>query len=173
MNEKIWYSIPIIILMSIGFLFVSYLDRDIVAPQTLLDQTVPAFEASTLDGKPVVFSEKNLKNRFVVLKFFATWCRFCHIEKPLLSVLASLPGIDLVGVALKEDPRHVLAWQQELNHPYKTILLDFEGGVAQRFFVKGVPVTFVINPQGMIVYRYQGPLTKDIIYNEIAPLILR
>ena len=43
--------------------------------------------------------------------------------------------------------------------------------IALEFGVFGLPETFLINEDGKIIYKFMGPLTKEIIKNEIEPIL--
>ena len=60
---------------------------------------------------------------------------------------------------------------EEDGDPYDFIGLDSEGLVALEFGVFGLPETFLINEDGKIIYKIMGPITKDILKNEIEPLL--
>ena len=57
------------------------------------------------------------------------------------------------------------------GNPYDYVGIDKDGLVGLEFGVFGLPETFIINASGKIVYKHLGPLTKEIIKDEILPLL--
>ena len=57
------------------------------------------------------------------------------------------------------------------GNPYDYVGIDEFGLVAIEFGVIGLPETFLIDSSGKIIYKYQGPLTKEVVKNEIKPLL--
>ena len=55
--------------------------------------------------------------------------------------------------------------------PYNFVGVDSDGLIALEFGVFGLPETFLINENGKIIYKILGPITKDILKNEIEPLL--
>ena len=58
----------------------------------------------------------------------------------------------------------------EEGNPYTFVGLDPDGKVAFEFGVFGLPETFIINKEGKIIFKHTGPLTKEIINDEIKSL---
>ena len=57
------------------------------------------------------------------------------------------------------------------GNPYDYVGVDKNGFNGVEFGVLGLPETFLVNKKGKIIYKYLGPLTKEIIENEILPLL--
>lgn len=62
-------------------------------------------------------------------------------------------------------------WLGKHGNPYEIIGNDKRGSVAIDFGVYGTPETFVINPQGKIIYRHVGILNQEAWDNVIYPLV--
>ena len=60
---------------------------------------------------------------------------------------------------------------EEDGNPYNFVGIDNDGLIALEFGVFGLPETFLINKNGKIIYKHMGPLTKEIIKNDIEPLL--
>ena len=56
------------------------------------------------------------------------------------------------------------------GNPYNFVGLDNNGNIGLEFGVFGLPETFVINNNGKIIFKHMGPLTKEIIDDEISIL---
>ena len=75
-----------------------------------------------------------------------------------------------MGFSHKDDPSDSKKYLQEEGDPYSFIGLDEDGKIAFEFGVFGLPETFIINKKGQIIFKHTGPLTKEIINNEITKI---
>ncbi len=116
------------------------------APLYLLDAAPSSLAA--LRGKPVL------------LTFWATTCPGCIEEIPLLMELHktyAARGLNVIGVAMSYDPEaQVRALRDRMAIPYP-IALDRDGAVSEAMGkVRLTPTTFLIDPQGKVVYQKIG-----------------
>ena len=79
-------------------------------------------------------------------------------------------GILLVGINYRDRPEDAKAWLAELGNPYRTIAIDAKGRAGIDFGVYGVPESYLIDKQGVIRFKQTGPLTPEIIMNQLIPL---
>ena len=103
-----------------------------------------------LQGKS--WSLSGLRGHVVLLNFWATWCPPCRKELPTLSELYSKyarQGLVVLGVS-DETADKVTPFVRDQRLPYP-VLLDPGGKVAARFFVNGIPKTFVYDRDGKLV----------------------
>ena len=57
-----------------------------------------------------------------------------------------------------------------MGNPYSVIATDAKGSAGIDFGVYGVPESYLIDKQGIIRFKYTGPLTPDVINNKLIPL---
>lgn len=157
-----WLAIaPMVALLALGGLFYFYaLKRDPhVQPQALVGKMVPDLALPTLtEGQPVKIRELAAQGP-VVLNFFASWCAPCEIEHPVLMGLRG-QGIRVVGIAYKDAPPNTQAFLTRLGNPYATALVDRDGRAGVEFGVTGVPETYVIGRDGIVLAKHTGPLDE-------------
>lgn len=79
-------------------------------------------------------------------------------------------GILLVGINYRDRPEDAKAWLAELGNPYRTIAIDAKGRAGIDFGVYGVPESYLIDKQGVIRFKRTGPLTPEVIMNQLIPL---
>ena len=77
--------------------------------------------------------------------------------------------IPLVGLDWKDDRGDALSFLKDAGNPYQTIAVDRDGSEAIMWGVYGAPETFLVNPQGIVVYKYIGPITERAWQDQILP----
>jgi cytochrome c biogenesis protein CcmG/thiol:disulfide interchange protein DsbE len=106
----------------------------------------------TLDGQRIATSE--LRDRVVILTFWATWCGPCREELPLLSAYASqhaAEGLTVLGFSLdspEDDPRKVRQVAQSLSFPVGLLANSSLPGYGR---IWHIPVNFTINRDGTLI----------------------
>ena len=106
-----------------------------------------------------------------VLNVFASWCVACVHEHPLLMELAAGNEVSLYGINYKDDAQNARSWLQERGNPYSAVLLDNDGSYGRSIGVYGVPESFVLNADGVVIYKHVGPLTRKALEEDIMPLL--
>ncbi len=116
----------------------------------------PDFSLQDLDGE--VHRLADLRGRPVIVNFWATWCPPCREEMPSMQRAwerLQTEGVSLLAVNVGEDPDTV--FQFTGSYPVEfPILFDRDGTVSGAWPIRGLPTTFVIDPQGHIAYRAIG-----------------
>ncbi|HEX8690943.1 MAG TPA: TlpA disulfide reductase family protein [Longimicrobium sp.] len=123
----------------------------------------PAYAARTLDGKPV--SLEGLRGQTVLLNVWATWCQPCRQELPdleRLHVANGGRGLRLVGVSIDEAGMEdaIREFAVEYGVTYD-VWHDPGNDVASTFGTVGVPSTFLIAPDGTVLWKHVGPVKAD------------
>jgi cytochrome c biogenesis protein CcmG/thiol:disulfide interchange protein DsbE len=71
-------------------------------------------------------------------------------------------GVRVVGLAYKDDPAKTAAFLDRLGDPFATVLVDRDGRAGIELGVSGVPETFLVAPDGVVVAKHAGPLTPEV-----------
>ena len=77
----------------------------------------------------------------------------------------------LIGLNWKDDDTAALEWLQRLGNPYAVVASDPEGRVAIDWGVYGAPETFLIGPDGKVLFKHIAPMTPDVWTREFLPRI--
>lgn len=77
--------------------------------------------------------------------------------------------VPLIGLNWKDDDDAALEWLARLGNPYEMVLVDQVGRTAIDWGVYGAPETFLVNPAGIVIYKFVGPLTPEIWRKDIVP----
>ena len=166
---------PLIILLIICIFSLTYLlsgkDPN-KPPSALLNKNVPSFESTSLYDTKEIIRTTDIKNRKTLINFFASWCSPCKIEHPLFfEIRKKYPELYLLGFNHKDPPSDAKKYLEDDGNPYDFVGVDSDGLIALEFGVFGLPETYLINEDGKIIYKFMGPITKDILKNEIEPLL--
>jgi len=117
----------------------------------------PDFEWNAPDGSTRTLA--TLRGRVVVINFWATWCRDCRTELPLLNSVARDGDAAFLAVDLQEDGARARSFFDQLRLDHLEPTLDLDGQTTRRYGVVGLPVTFFIDGQGVIRHVERGALT--------------
>jgi thiol-disulfide isomerase/thioredoxin len=127
---------------------------------TRLEEPVaaPGFTLNDMDGEPHRLAD--YRGHWVLVNFWATWCPPCRKEMPSLEQLYQTyreRGLRVLAINQWEDADHVFSYMGELNvFPAFPILFDPQSRVSEAWGVRGLPTSFLVDPEGRIVYRAVG-----------------
>ncbi|MGA9853400.1 MAG: DsbE family thiol:disulfide interchange protein [Gammaproteobacteria bacterium] len=172
MKRTLLFSSPIIVLLALVAVFWRglYLDPRIL-PSPLIGKSVPAFSLPRLDDPRQSFTQQEFLGKISILNVWATWCVACRDEQQTLVQFAKQNVIPVYGLDYKDDHQDALDWLAQKGNPYAAVAFDATGNVAINWGVYGAPETFLIDQHGIIRYKYIGPLTPDVIQNNLLPRI--
>jgi len=116
----------------------------------------PDFSIEDMDG--VVHTLSAYRGKVVILNFWATWCPPCREEMPAMErAWQMLRREDIVMLAVNVGEDEDSIFEFTASYPVEfPLLLDRESAVIRDWPVRGLLTTFVIDPQGKIVYRAIG-----------------
>lgn len=142
-------------------------------PSPLINKPVPQFSLPALRQPDVTFSDKTFHGKVSLLNVWATWCFECEAEHPTLVQFAAQHDVPLYGLDYRDDRIKALAWLKKAGDPYAMVAFDGHGDVGINWGVYGAPETFLIDAHGIIRHKYIGPLTPELIKNDLMPRVAR
>ena len=97
-----------------------------------------------------------------VVNFWASWCKPCRDEHADLFDMAQL-GVPVVGVNYADRREAALEYLLELGNPYQHIFSDPDRSLAEAWRVEAVPVTFIVDETGQVVFRHDGRIGAEFV----------
>ena len=130
---------------------------------TVNDAPSPAPEAGfALDGKAMTLAD--FRGRVVLVNFWATWCGPCVAEMPSLDRLeATLGGPNFIVLTISEDRDPGVIEPFFVQHGLKRLgrYHDPGGALSRAFKVRGLPTSVLIDRDGEVAGRIEGPAEWD------------
>lgn len=153
---------PLIVLALLAALFLGWsLKRDPnVKPDALVGKPLPAVAVTPLGGGAALPLTAAVRGPALV-NVFASWCVPCEVEHPELVRLRA-EGVPIVGLAYKDErtPNATAGFLARLGNPYRSVVTDPQGRAGIELGISGVPETYVVNAEGMVIAKHAGPLLK-------------
>jgi cytochrome c biogenesis protein CcmG, thiol:disulfide interchange protein DsbE len=143
-------------------------DKDLI-PSPLIGKPAPEFSLPSLTDPSRRVSSDDLHGHWYLFNVWGTWCFACRDEHAMLLKIKQAGVIPLIGLDWKDDNGDALSFLKAAGNPYQTIAVDRDGSEAIMWGVYGAPETFLVNPQGIVVYKYIGAITEDAWEQQILP----
>lgn len=139
-------------------------------PSVLIGKPVPEFALPAIAGSTLPsLSTADLKSGNVSLvNIWASWCGPCRVEHPLLMELSKRGDIRLYGINNKDDADNAKRFLGTMGQPFAAIGADGNGHVTIDWGSYGVPETFVVDGNGIIRFKWIGPLSPEIITTTLS-----
>ncbi|MBU0671536.1 MAG: TlpA family protein disulfide reductase [Candidatus Margulisbacteria bacterium] len=131
------------------------------------------FTLEDLYGAPYTLSNYNsyYKDKIVFLNFWATWCPPCRAEMPSMQKLYESwdkNKFEMLAINIGEDKKTVENFAENGGYTFP-ILLDRDKKIAEKYMIRGIPTTYIINKEGKIVAKVVG--SRHWTLEEIQSLI--
>ena len=171
--KKLGFYVPVLIFVGlIGYMAFGLTLDPSKLPSALIDDPLPAFDLPPIEGFDVGLATEDFKGKVSLLNVWGSWCEPCRDEHPLLMQVYENNLVPIFGLNWKDPPGQGTKWLNNLGNPYTAIGNDLEGRVAIDLGVTGAPETFVIDADGIVRFKYVGPISVKAWEEEIYPLIL-
>lgn len=143
-------------------------DEAVPSPEAEGKPEVPTLQVTTIDGQAYDLAAR--RGQWVVVNFWATWCSPCLKEMPELSALDAMrEHIEVIGLAYEEiEPAAMKAFLEKHPVVYPIAILDVYDPPADFATPRGLPMTYLIAPDGKVARQFLGPVTAAELEAAIA-----
>jgi cytochrome c biogenesis protein CcmG, thiol:disulfide interchange protein DsbE len=160
-RPALWIAVGIGIVAAafVGVLATRHQAGDVQADSPLLGQQAPEVAGPSLDGSNVSLAQ--FRGRYVVVNFFASWCVPCQQEQPELTRFAqqhSAAGDAQIVSVVYQDSADAVRQMFAKSGSGWPVIDDSKAKVD--FGVRGVPESFLVDPQGIVLARITGGVTE-------------
>lgn len=159
-GAQTWVAILVVVVAVTATLALAFSSLSSGQEGPAVGREAPSFRLDLFGGGTL--DSDALRGQVVVLNFWASWCPPCRAEAPLLRELwqeYGPQGVQFVGVAYKDVDSKAQAFLEEYG-------LGFPNGpdarleISRAYRLRGVPETFIVGPDGVLVHHYIGPLDE-------------
>jgi cytochrome c biogenesis protein CcmG/thiol:disulfide interchange protein DsbE len=139
-------------------------------PSALLGTKAPSLNLAPLEGSNLpALTDAAVKGKLTLVNVFASWCIPCRQEHPILKQLAADGRLNIVAINYKDKSENALQFLNELGNPFKAIGVDPNGKAAIDWGVYGVPESYLVAPDGTIIYKRVGPFDEISMKEGLFP----
>ena len=159
-TQQQWVVVAVIVVVLAGGLLAATRSLGDELFPVQVGTQAPAFSAMTLETVPATRTLASYKGQTVLLNIWATWCTPCRVEMPSMQALHreyGPQGLHVVAVSVDESGTvaKIRAFVHELGLTFE-VLHDPTGEIQRAYQLTGLPETFVIRPDGLIIKRVIG-----------------
>jgi len=145
--------------LTVSLIILTLFNQPIQANDMLMDpmpaaNPAPDFNLMGMDGE--THTLEDLKGKFVLVNFWATWCNPCKVEMPLLEKLHQTlksEKFTVLGLHVGPGPENIEEFKKLMPISFP-IYVDMDLEV--NWGVPGLPTTFLMDPEGKLIYRAVG-----------------
>ena len=160
-----------------GVLAIGALAYGILKPANSVDRAgdeAPSFELELLSGEGTL-SDTDLRGKPVVLNFWASWCKPCTEELPLLEKTQQsmeAKGATVLGINTRDATEDALGFVNKFDLTFPS-LRDGSGDFAERWGLTGYPESFLLDEDGRVAAARRGPIDQAWVDENVTPLLRR
>lgn len=138
--------------------YIKLREREKALKTIAVGQQTPDFTLNNISGKSTNLYRYLKGKRFLLIDFWASWCRPCREENPNLVVARERflsKGFDIIGVSLDKDAtlwkeavkKDNLKWEQVSD------LKMWDSEVAKEYLISAIPYNLLVNDKGIIIAK--------------------
>ncbi len=146
-----------------------------VVGSALIDKPAPEIVLDELNGDGQVELSDHVGD-VVVVNFWASWCSGCRVEHSALNAAAAeYAGFDVTFFAVntQDEEGQAISYLDRFGLSPETVYgIDHGSGAAFSYGVAGLPETFFIDRDGIVVGKVIGPVTYDLLTATIDRVLL-
>ena len=155
--------IPLVIFIIIGiFLFLSLNSNPNKLPSPLVGRMIPELEGKDFFTNESVKLNDLMENQMALVNVWASWCVTCRKEHPMIMDIANNDNLKLIGINYKDQKNKGQKYLEIMGNPFDEIIYDPEGRIGMELGVYATPETFLIDKEGLVLYKHIGEITPEV-----------
>ncbi|MEK7251987.1 MAG: redoxin family protein [Actinomycetota bacterium] len=172
----VWVGVivGIVVITGVAVVFASRFGTDpTLGPSPLVGKPAPAISVIAIEDSQTL-TLADFAGDVLVVNFWAPWCVPCREEHAVLVAAASAyesAGVTVLGVAYQSELDDVIAFLDELGRGYP-VAMDDRSRAAIAFGVRGVPETFFIDRNGIVVGKVSGAVDAAVMTSTLDAILI-
>ncbi|MCH1413289.1 MAG: DsbE family thiol:disulfide interchange protein [Rhodobacteraceae bacterium] len=164
--------LPPLIFLGLAFLFILGIKRENPnnLPSVFINKSAPSITETPLGSFNSVSLDEIKRPNIKLVNFWASWCPPCRAEHPKLLELSE-QGVQIIGVNFNDKENNASLYLKESGNPFSSIAFDPSGKTAIDWGVTAPPETFILNSEGLVIFRFAGPLVGSDFKNRFEPVL--
>ena len=143
-------------------------DNPDALPSTRVGGPAPALTEAQLADYPAVGPGDLARGEVTLVNFWASWCPPCRAEHPKLLEMAA-DGLPIIGVNFRDTEGPASSYLEDDGNPFVAIAFDPAARSAIDWGVTAPPETFILDANGTVLFRFQGPLVGSDYEQRFLP----
>jgi len=165
--------LPLVLFVIIaGFLYLSLDSNPRKLPSPLVGKIFPTVSGTeSFSGEPINLNDLFINEKFSLVNVWASWCVTCRAEHTAIMKIAKSENLQMIGINYKDVYADAKNYLEILGNPFDVIVFDPEGKIGLELGVYATPETFLVNRDGLIVYKHIGEINNQVWKENFVPLI--
>ncbi|WP_166426667.1 TlpA family protein disulfide reductase [Labedella populi] len=135
-------------------------------------EPAPELVGTDLEGRTRDLAD--LRGHTVLVTVWASWCAPCREEAPMIRDAATRwedDGLRVLGINFRDNATTARAFVDSAGLTFPSIV-DADGSLSVEWGITGIPQSFVVDADGVIVARRIGPITAEWIDSDVRPVVV-
>ena len=151
--------IPLIVFVVIAvFLYFSLNSISSKLPSPLLGKMFPNIEAKDFYSNESILLTDLFSEKMSLVNVWASWCVTCRQEHQMMMKIANNKNLQLIGINYKDTRADGEKYLKLMGNPFDVIVFDPNGKIGLNLGVYATPETFLVNQQGVILFKHIGAI---------------
>ena len=164
--------IPLIFFIIISiFLYFSLNSTSDKLPSPLLGKMFPNIEAKDFYSNESVLLTDLFSKNISLVNVWASWCVTCRQEHQMMMKIANNKDLQLIGINYKDTRTDGEKFLEMMGNPFDVIIFDPNGKIGLDLGVYATPETFLVNQQGVVLYKHIGAIDSEVWEEDFIPRI--
>ena len=161
--------IPLILFIVIAvFLYFSLNSNSSKLPSPLLGKMFPNIEAKDFYSNESVLLADLFSENMSLVNVWASWCVTCRQEHQMMMKIANNKDLQLIGINYKDTRTDCEKFLEIMGNPFDVIIFDPNGKIGLDLGVYATPETFLVNQDGLILYKHIGEIDSRVWEDNFA-----